>query len=156
MIIRLLIILGGYSHILVDEYQDLNKAEQVIIDRIAENSKLIIVGDDNQSIYRFKNAQPEGIRLFPNNHPLCKDINFHECRRCPKKVVQIADDLIRNDPSHKLNMYSILEPYNKNKEGDVVVIQWNTLEDEISGLAAIVKNILENNPSSLTNEDVLI
>ena len=147
---------GGYSHVLVDEYQDLNKAEQVIIDRIAQKSNLMVVGDDNQSIYSFKNARPEGIRSFTNSHPGCVDIDFQECRRCPKKIVQIADDLIKNDPSHTLDENTILVPYISNKDGEVVVVQWNSLGDEISGIAEIVRKILDNSADSLLNEDILI
>ncbi len=51
-----------FDHILVDEYQDLNKSEQSIIDLLAENSDLCVVGDDDQSVYSFKHAHPEGIR----------------------------------------------------------------------------------------------
>lgn len=147
---------GGYSHILVDEYQDLNKAEQVIIDRIANNSKLIIVGDENQSIYGFKNARPDGIRLFKDTHSGCVDINFQECRRCPQKVVHIADDLIKNDPSHELNEETILVPYPDNADGEVVLVQWKSLDEEITGISEIIKHILKNNSESLVNEDILV
>jgi DNA helicase-2/ATP-dependent DNA helicase PcrA len=51
-----------YSHILVDEYQDLNKAEQSVIELLSDNADVCIVGDDDQSIYSFKYAHPEGIR----------------------------------------------------------------------------------------------
>jgi ATP-dependent DNA helicase UvrD/PcrA len=47
----------AYQHVLVDEYQDLNRAEQEVI------------GDDDQSIYAFKWANPEGIREFDQDHP---------------------------------------------------------------------------------------
>ena len=45
-----------FEHILVDEYQDLNKAEQAVIDLLASNCNLAIIGDDDQSIYSFKHA----------------------------------------------------------------------------------------------------
>lgn len=51
-----------YSHILVDEFQDLNKAEQGVLHLLAANAEVCIVGDDDQSIYSFKHAHPDGIR----------------------------------------------------------------------------------------------
>ena len=53
-----------FDHVLVDEYQDLNKAEQYVIELLATNCNLAVIGDDDQSIYSFKYAHPEGIRNF--------------------------------------------------------------------------------------------
>jgi len=59
-----------YDYILVDEFQDLNKSEQEFIKYIRGNANLVIVGDDDQSIYSFKFAHPQGIQeidqLFGN------------------------------------------------------------------------------------------
>jgi DNA helicase-2/ATP-dependent DNA helicase PcrA len=88
----------GYSHVLVDEYQDLNKAEQVLIDLLSENADLAIIGDDDQSIYAFKHANPEGIREFAESHPGTVDVTLTECRRCPHRVVTLAQTLIQRNP----------------------------------------------------------
>jgi superfamily I DNA/RNA helicase len=147
---------GGYSYILVDEYQDLNKAEQVIIDKFAENQKLSVVGDDNQSIYSFKNAHPEGIREFNLTHAPCENLSMKECRRCPTKVVEIANDLIMKDPENRKTKEPILIPYDMNTEGIVDILQWSSYEMEIIGIADIVKIILNQNKDVLQPEDVLI
>ena len=57
------IIINEYTHILIDEYQDLNKAEQVIIDQISSGKNLSVVGDDNQSIYSFNVNIPKLVPL---------------------------------------------------------------------------------------------
>jgi len=57
-----------YDHVLVDEYQDLNRAEQAVIDMLSENAHICAVGDDDQSLYSFKYAHPAGIRSFPDSH----------------------------------------------------------------------------------------
>ena len=88
----------GYSHVLVDEYQDLNKAEQVLIDLLSENGDLAIIGDDDQSIYRFKHANPDGIRDFAATHEGAVDVSLTECRRCPHRVVALAQTLIQRNP----------------------------------------------------------
>lgn len=48
-----------YDHVLVDEYQDLNKAEQAVVDLLSANAALCVVGDDDQSLYSFKHAHPK-------------------------------------------------------------------------------------------------
>jgi superfamily I DNA/RNA helicase len=59
---------GMFDHVLVDEYQDLNRAEQVLLDLLAEAGKLAVIGDEDQSIYSFKHAHPEGISTFHETH----------------------------------------------------------------------------------------
>ena len=83
-----------FSHILVDEYQDLNRAEQSVIDLLSGNADVGVVGvvgvvgDDDQSIYSFKYALPEGIREWlDDNEGADDDLTLEECRRCPTRVV---------------------------------------------------------------------
>src|SRR5260370_42317301 len=62
-----------YKHLLVDEYQDLNKAEQAAIGYLGQQGEVCIVGDDDQSIYSFKHAYPDGIREWKKLNPSCAD-----------------------------------------------------------------------------------
>ena len=87
----------AFDHVLVDEYQDLNRAEQVILDLLAGQGSLTIIGDEDQSIYSFKFAHPEGIAEFSDTHPGTHDVDLLECRRCPRLVVAIANSLIINN-----------------------------------------------------------
>ena len=76
--------IGNYDYILVDEYQDLNKSEQEFIRLIRGNANIVIVGDDDQSIYGFKYAHPEGIREVEKLFGPYQDTPFELCRRCPE------------------------------------------------------------------------
>jgi ATP-dependent DNA helicase UvrD/PcrA len=73
-----------YEHVLVDEYQDLNKAEQAVVDLLTGGASLCVVGDDDQSLYSFKHAHPEGIRAFGASHPGSTDHRLLDCHRCPR------------------------------------------------------------------------
>ena len=88
---------GEFSHVLADEYQDLNKAEQTAIAYLSEKAHICIVGDDDQSIYSFKNAHPEGIREWKTIHAGCADFEMAECQRCPTTVVEMANSLISHN-----------------------------------------------------------
>lgn len=133
-------VLHGYDHVIVDEYQDLNRAEQILIDRLARHGCLAIVGDVDQSIYRFRHANPEGIVQFADNHPGTHDVPLIECRRCPTRVVEIADHLIREN--HPPEIPNRLEPLPGNPPGDIRIVQWNSVDRELSGLATYVQYLV--------------
>ncbi len=127
-----------YSRILVDEYQDLNEAEQEFVDLlVAPSGKLTVIGDDDQSIYEFKGAYPDGIRLFPEKHPKCEDIRFAVCFRCPKSVVKKAETLIK----HNRNRIDDKE-FEANPdftEGEIQTIISKTPEEEIEQLCMLIQ-----------------
>lgn len=139
-----------FDIILIDEYQDLNKAEQELLFELSDLSKVVIVGDDDQSIYSFKFAHPEGIREIAFRYTSCRIINFTVCRRCPQKVVELANNLIHNNSDRTLDT---LLPYEENDDGIIDIIQWNTLDNEIFGIAEIVEKEIN---SGINPEDILI
>jgi DNA helicase-2/ATP-dependent DNA helicase PcrA len=130
-----------YSHILVDEFQDLNKAEQGVIDLISQNAEVCIVGDDDQSIYSFKHAHPEGIRDWITNKPEADDLSLTDCRRCPTSVVAMANALIRQNVNRPVPRP--LLPFPDNGPGDVRIIQYQTLVHEVEGVANIIRDLTD-------------
>ncbi len=90
-----------YDVIIVDEYQDLNACDLEVLRRLRERgASLIGIGDDNQSIYSFRKAHPEGIRRFLQEHSTSHDYPLSICHRCPKKVLAWAQHVINGDPNH--------------------------------------------------------
>lgn len=133
-------VLSAFDHVVVDEYQDLNRAEQDLIDLLAAQGDLSIVGDENQSIYRFRHANPQGIVTFHASRTGTHDESLDECRRCPTTVVAIADHLIaQNHPTPG----PFLRPRSGNPSGDVHIVQWQDLDEEIEGIAAYVEHCLQ-------------
>lgn len=123
--------LTDYDFVLVDEYQDLNKAEQELLDRIGSAGRMIVIGDHNQSIYSFKHAHPEGILNFESTRPGTTSVSLIECRRCGTQIVGLANALI----AHNSGPRRILLPREGNPQGEVHIVQWPTLEDEMQGVA---------------------
>lgn len=134
--------LSAFDVVLVDEYQDLNRAEQVLIDILAGTGQLMVIGDEDQSIYSFRHANPEGIIQFLENHADARGLPLAECRRCPKRVVAMADSLIRHN--HAGATVERLVPRADNPEGEVAIVQWPTLDDETRGLATYIKTLVES------------
>jgi len=126
----------AFEHVVVDEYQDLNRSEQVLLDVLSENGQFTLVGDEDQSIYSFKHAHPEGIASFPASHPGTADESLEECRRCPHRVVAMANHLIRQNQSRQPRA---LIPREENPQGEVHVVQWTTMQNEARGLARFVQ-----------------
>lgn len=132
---------SAFDQVLVDEYQDLNRAEQVLLDLLAESGHLIIIGDEDQSIYSFKHAHPEGITTFDQTHPGTHDEGLDECRRCPTRVIEMANALISNNPSRAPRL---LQPFPTNPSGEVFVLQWRSIEAEAQGIAEFIRTRLRN------------
>lgn len=133
---------GVFDHVLVDEYQDLNRAEQVLLDVLAESGNLIVIGDEDQSIYSFKYAHPEGIATFDQTHPDTHDESLDECRRCPTQVVEMASALITNNLSRAPR---VLHPLPGNPEGEVYILQWRSIEEEAQGIAELIRSRIHSN-----------
>ena len=125
-----------FTHILVDEFQDLNKVEQAVIDHLSDGADVCIVGDDDQSIYSFKHAHPEGIRDWIVENPQADDVNLSECRRCPIRVAEIANSLIQHNQLRIVPR--ALVPLAINGEGVVRILQYRDLAAEVAGVAQLI------------------
>lgn len=125
--------LSRFKHVIVDEYQDLNKLEQELIELLARNASLCVAGDDDQSIYAFRYAHPEGIVLFAAD-PAVEGKIITTCGRCPEPVLKIANNLIEQAGDRSKDPLTCTQP----AAGSVNVIQWDGLPDEIEGLAAAI------------------
>jgi superfamily I DNA/RNA helicase len=132
---------AAYDHVLVDEYQDLNRAEQDLVQLLAGTRAVALVGDVDQSIYHFRHANPDGIQTYDTRYPGTHDEVLNECRRCPTRVVAIADNLISyNHPGAREPR---LHPRAGNKAGEIHIVQWDTVEEEATGLADYVRTLIE-------------
>ncbi len=140
-----------YDHILVDEYQDLNRAEQAVVDLLRGTAQLCIVGDDDQSLYSFKFAHPAGIRTFALSHFGTTDHEILECRRCPGRVVSMANALIGNNRDREPRQ---LAPMAANGAGEVSIVQFETIAHEASGIAEFIADQIAHH--GRRPEDILV
>ena len=144
--------LTAFDHVIVDEYQDLNKAEQVLLDHLAANGNHAIVGDEDQSIYSFRHAHPQGIVEFSTTHAGTHDETLVECYRCGTRIVALAAHLIRHN--HPAGAPARLQPLPGKIEGDVHIVQWDSTQVESEGLARYVEHLL--NTTFVQAKDILI
>lgn len=129
-----------FSHILVDEYQDLNKAEQAIIELLSGVAEVCIVGDDDQSIYGFKHAHPDGIRDWLLTNVGADDLSLVDCHRCPTGVVDMANALIAHNVHRPVPR--ALVPIVAKGPGAVNILQYPNLNREVAGVVATIQQMI--------------
>lgn len=139
-----------FRHLLIDEFQDLNKAEQTALAYLGEAAEICIVGDDDQSIYSFKNAHPDGIRQWKELHPECADLEMADCHRCPTTVVDMANALIA---VNKSRLPRALNPLQDKGPGEIVIVQVPYLWSEGKWIANKVSELLA---SGVHPSDIII
>lgn len=84
-----------YSQILIDEFQDFNKLESTLIEYLSQQNPTLIVGDDDQSLYAFKYANPSDIRAKFNSEEF-KSYNLPYCSRCTKVTIDAFERVIQS------------------------------------------------------------
>ncbi len=140
--------------LIVDEYQDLNPCDQKVIQLIVERSgsKVFLAGDDDQSIYSFRNADPNGIKIefLKKNYDGIEECKLKECFRCDKTILNLSQAVITQDYSR---IPKVIEPKSKN-DGLVKIYVFNDQNEEAQKLAKMTYFLI--NQKSLKPEDILI
>ncbi|OLQ78202.1 ATP-dependent DNA helicase Rep [Photobacterium proteolyticum] len=86
-------------YLLVDEYQDTNTSQYLFVKLlVGERSRFTVVGDDDQSIYSWRGAQPENLGLLNKDFPSLRVIKLEQNYRSTSRILRTANILIANNP----------------------------------------------------------
>ncbi len=141
-------------YVMVDEFQDTNLIQYHLIKQIvAEHQNLCVVGDDDQSIYRWRGAEVGNILNFEKDFSEAKVITLEQNYRSTKNILQAANHMVRQNRMRKEKVL-----WTENPEGDLLSIY--VAEDEMDEARFIVQKIQEwiQSPSKMvrTYRDIAI
>ena len=121
-----------FRYIMVDEYQDTNQVQYEFVRLLAGKSKnLCVVGDDDQSIYKFRGATIENIMSFEKSYPNAKVIRLEQNYRSTKNILNAANAVISNNEERKGKTL-----WTENPEGDKIQIHTSSNEQEEADFVA--------------------
>ena len=140
-----------FKYVMVDEYQDTNHAQYVLTSLFADKYKNIcVVGDDDQSIYRFRGATIENILSFENHYKGAKVIRLEENYRSTQNILDGANAVISHNKNRKGKTL-----FTRSGSGDKIVYKTVMSESEESQyiIDEIVKNV--NNGMKYSDHAIL-
>lgn len=126
-----------YPYILVDEYQDTNRVQYEILKLLAHpRDNLYVVGDDDQSIYGFRGARPDIMKLFEKEFPGAKIIGLSYNFRCPEEIVDFSTKIIsKNEGRFEKSLKS-----NVSTKGTVSICKVPDIKSENTELVKKIKS----------------
>jgi len=124
-----------FKYIMIDEYQDINRSQYIMITALAEKHKNICaVGDDDQSIYRFRGADITNILNFEEDYPGAKVIRLEQNYRSTKNILAAAHSVIRNNQGRKEKAI-----WTDNDEGEKII--FHNTDDEVAESETVLNEI---------------
>lgn len=139
-----------FAYILIDEFQDINKIQYDIVRMLAKpKDNLFIVGDDDQSIYRFRGAKPEIMLKFQKDYQNAKKIILNMNYRSTKSIIEVASQvIIKNKNRFEKKINTIHE------QGEPVHIQY--FESLVKENQKVVNIILECQKNGILLSEIAI
>ncbi len=142
-----------FRFLLVDEYQDTNTAQFKLLALLAGKYRnLCVVGDDDQSIYKFRGANIMNILNFEKIFPDAVTIRLEQNYRSTKRILDAANEVIRHNTERKAKSL-----WTKAEEGEPIrFVQFLNEYEEAAGIASDIKretNLANQNNSNLANQN---
>lgn len=130
-----------FQYIHVDEYQDTNRAQYMLVKQLASRfQNLCVVGDSDQSIYRWRGADISNILSFEKDYPRAKVILLEQNYRSTKRILQAANEVIEKNGNRKPKKL-----WTENDEGNkIVYYRGSTEQDECYFVAGMIKQLMNS------------
>ena len=141
-----------FRYIMVDEYQDTNTVQFELIRLLADGYRnLCVVGDDDQSIYKFRGANIMNILNFEKVFPQAEVIRLEQNYRSTKRILEAANEVIRHNASRKAKTL-----WTDQEEGEPIrYVQFGNEYEEAAGIAGDIAEKVRNQGASYSDFAVL-
>ena len=141
-----------FRYISVDEYQDTNHAQYAIVSMLAQkHQNLMVVGDDDQSIYSWRGADIRNILEFEDDYPNPKVIKLEENYRSTSNILNAANKLIKNNQKRKQKTLFTQKPSGKK----IIACRVYTEQDEANWICGKIEKYIENTNIKLNDMAIL-
>lgn len=148
-----------FKYVMVDEFQDTNFAQYQLVKMMA-GQNLAVVGDDDQSIYKFRGASVSNILKFKQDFPGLKEITLVQNYRSTQEILDLAYNFIQaNNPNRleqELGINKKLVNPLKPKKGVIEVIEGQDLSSELNQVIKQIVELKEKNPKSSWNDFAIL
>lgn len=139
-----------FRYLLIDEYQDTNRAQYVLVNLLGEKSRnVFVVGDSDQSVYRFRGADMRNIMRFEEDYPEATIVMLEQNYRSSQTVLDAANAVIKNNSARRPKRL-----WTDRGEGDPVVLYEG--QDEHDEAAFIAEQISDLQRSGRRLSDVAV
>ncbi len=146
------------DQLIVDEYQDLNACDQEFVRLLCQNNTVLFVaGDDDQSIYSFRHANPNGIVQFPTVYPSSTSHVLTDCFRCTPAILDPAGRLIAYNPNRVAkNLTALYASAAPPVQGQLLVWSFQTAQDEARAIARSCQELISAGMAGLEGEILIL
>ena len=155
-----------FKYVLVDEYQDTNKAQFTLVTLLAsKNGNITVVGDNDQGIYSFRGADISNILNFERDFPGTKIIKLEQNYRCTGNILKAANSVIKNNEvkykkelwteNEEGNLPNVYQAENEYDEATYIVTQIEHLKREEYYKYSDFSILYRMNTQSRAIEDIL-
>jgi DNA helicase II / ATP-dependent DNA helicase PcrA len=145
-----------YKFVLVDEFQDTNKAQYELVKLIASpKNNITVVGDDDQAIYKFRGASLENILRFEKDYPNTTKVVLTKNYRSSQEILDHSHGFIQTNNPHRLESIANLSKKLSAECGDHHVIEHihaDTLENEVAEVIKKIISIKNKTPEILWSD----
>ncbi len=126
-----------FNYVLVDEFQDTNYAQYKLLKLLCSKNNICVVGDDDQSIYKFRGADINNILNFEKDFPKAKVVKLEQNYRSTQNILDAASTVIAGNPMRRHKKL-----WTEKGEGEKVHHCWlSSEEEEAKHIAGIIKEL---------------
>jgi len=146
------------DHLIVDEFQDLNACDQEFVRRLVSGgANLFVAGDDDQSIYSFRHANPDGIVKFATTYQNAVTHSLTACFRCTPAVLQPALNLIAYNPGRlPKQLVSLYSTSNPPVQGTTQVWSFQNSQIEARAIAESCQCLIQNGMAGQEDQIIIL